>query len=250
MKCRSIRLGAILICSFFISLSSYGQSIGIYLSPSFSSHFLNAVDHDHPHRDSIAKMDRADFRWNAGFDVKLPIEKDWALQTGVEVRNYGFLRVWEDLQYLDSIHPEIGRVEDLSNNGVKVADYHYRYTYLSIPLLFHRDISSRKYRHTYQFSVFFGPRFQFLFNEQLDIFLQGFSVQGEFDHSLDYTSYKPSDFNVAFSLGGRAQIRLESVWVLSVQPFLDTQVLRSGEDELVKFNLNQAGLDVGINYEF
>jgi len=250
MKCTSIRFGIILACSLFVSLNTYGQSIGIYLSPSFSSHFLSAIDHDQPDRDSIAKMDRADFRWNAGFGVKLPIDKDWALQTGVELRNYGFLRVWEDLQYLDSIHPDIGRVEDLSNNGIKVADYHYRYTYLSIPLLFHRDISSRKYRHTYQFSIFLGPRFQFLFNEKLDIFLQGFSVEGEFDHELEYTPYNPAEFNVAFSMGGRAQIRLDSDWVLSAQPFLDTQILRSGEDGFVKFNLNQFGLDVGINYEF
>lgn len=250
MKCTSGFRFVLMIPFLCMLMHALAQSVGIYISPSFSSHFMSAMDHDLPDRDSIAEMDHADLRWNVGFSAKFPIGRDWSLQTGAELKQYGFLRTWEDLQYLDSIHPTVGRVEDLSNNGIKIADYHYRFTYLSVPLLFHRDVSPRSQRRTYQISLFFGPRLQFLMNEQLDINLQGFSVQGEYEHTLDITSYDPVPFNVAFSMGGRAQIRLESNFVFSVQPFLDTQILRSGEDEWVKFNLNQAGLDVGINYEF
>lgn len=200
--------------------------------------------------DSIRNMSRGDLRWNVGASTFLPIDRDWDMEIGIQWSHYGFTRVWNDLQYLDSIHPRIGRVEDLSDNGIKVATYDFRMNYLSVPVLFHYDFTGGRRNRQYGGSLFIGPEFHFLMKESQQIHLSGFSVKGEFEHELDATDYDLLGFNASLALGGRYIVRVEKSLFASFQPRFSLQLLNSGSDELLRFNLYQLGLNAGIYYEW
>jgi len=235
---------------FFTSNALQAQSIGVNIGPNYSMRILGQHELSATQLDSFRKLDGSSLNWNFGLDLRLSLNKEWSIVTGVNVVNKGFKRTREGLQFLDSIHIEVGRIEDLSDNGTKIATYTFRYTYLEIPVYFHYDISPKYKRQIYQHSFLFGPSFQYLLDESLDIFLSGFSVGGEFNHKVENTGYSPSNFNIGFALGTRSQIRVEQNLFVSFQPTLNFQVLNTGSDDLIKFNLFQAGLAVGINYGF
>jgi len=239
-----------LVITFLSIVSfSFSQSIGIHLAPQLVGH-LATDSKIVGASDSIRKTDGAAFKWQFGLDMRFALDKEWSIQTGLSISNLGFKRTREGLQFLDSIHPAIGRVEDLSDNGIKIATYTYEYTYLVVPLFFHYDISPRYKRQLYQHSFYFGPSFQYLIADELDIFTSGFSVAGSFDHKVEDTGYNPSQANIGFALGTRSQIRIESNLFVSLQPKLSLQLLNSGKDDWLKYNLFQATMEIGLNYRF
>jgi hypothetical protein len=225
------------------------QSIELYLEPCLSAYVPSVVEATLEESDSLSAMTTADVRWNYGFSTIFSMNQSWKFQTGLSLQNYGFERTRSGLEFHDTIHPQVGWIKDLSDNGTKVATYDYRFRTLSVPMLFHYDLSTSYKRAIYQYSLYFGTSFNYVLQEEIDIFLTGFSVNGESDHIVDGTGYAPSKINTNLEFGGRAQIRIDSDFYFSIQPGLRLNLIKSGSDESIKFNLMQLGVRFGINYK-
>ena len=229
--------------------SSAQNKFEAFVSPSFSYRnlrTLNGTSSDY--KDSLGKMDRGRHNWGGGLKTLLFIDKYTYLQIGVEYKGISFTRVREDLQFHDTVHPEIGRIWDLSQTVLsKDAFFYHKYRYLSVPVIYQKAFSRKKIHPKMQFYFASGLNFDFLFTDETRVTLYGWSVGGEsmFKIPNDYTS---STFNLTLDLGGRFEYLLNERSSFSVQPAFKYPLLSTAKDDLVEFNIFQVGLQVGVNY--
>jgi uncharacterized membrane protein len=199
-------------------------------------------------KDSIKKADRSRDAISMAFMVSTKFKSKNRFYIGLQFQNFGFTRKKDNLRFLDTIHPEIGIMNDLSQTGGAYVDFNYRYNYLAIPLLFSKQISSKKKTSTIVHFIY-GGSLSALIKHDIRAVLHGFSTRG---NQKVYTFKNPAEnvdrINVNLQAGLRIETMLynKSTWVF-VQPeiFIPTLNANSSNE---RHRLWALGLQVGVYY--
>jgi hypothetical protein len=218
--------------------------VELFVSPSFNYRMA-------PSLDSTAFKDAWRLSWSTGFNVAFDVNRDARLITGFTLSNMGYTGVKEDMQFLDSLHPNIGRIEDLSQTSLsKDAFFYHKFSYLQIPLLLDYNIGSKYKQNEYRIGIVSGFSANVLLQHRTDIFLKGFSVAGDNEHTLEPSDFQLSEFNVHFHAGAKFGLNLQNGFWLQAQPSFQIPFASSGSFEGRSLRLTQVNLQVGICYPF
>jgi hypothetical protein len=198
--------------------------------------------------DSVKQMDKVRQNWGISTSFIHGFNRDHKLQMGLFYRRVSFTRVIEDLQFQDTVHPSIGRIEDLSQNGQKNAYLYNRYHYLSIPIVLQTFIGPEYGRTKYSIHFISGLSADILIQDDIKIFLQGYSIKGKSVHIID-SDYDASAFNLNVILGGRVEIPIGEKLNFNLQPNFSFPLLATSSDSYLSMRLYQMNLKVGVSLD-
>ena len=147
------------------------------------------------------------------------------------------------------MHPEIGRILDLSQTiAQKDAYFYHRYRYLSVPVIFQKSFTRQSVNNKLQFYFSSGLDFDILLSDKNQgVPFPGWSVGGE-DRFTISNDYDAGSFNIALNLGARMEYRLDEHANFTVQPAFNYPLLLTAKNDLARFRLYQFGVAVGISY--
>ena len=239
------------ICLFvFVSNLALAQThIEGFVTPAIGyRHMVAGPNGNDNYLDSLRAMEAPRQNWSGGVKLILGIDKYSALQIGLNYKGMSFTRTRRDYQFHDTVHPKIGRIEDLSQSVLsKDAYFYHKYRYLSVPVIYQKALSRTVFNNKMQFYFAGGLDFDFLIRDNIAVALNGWSVDGKdrFSITNDYESTKA---NVALNLGARFEYKLDEHSIFSVQPAFNYPLLLSAKDDFVQFRMYQFGVSVGVNY--
>lgn len=193
-------------------------------------------------------MDGLRHNWSAGIRV---VTKELGrsankFQIGIEYRGVSFSRVLSDLQFHDSIHPKVGRINDLSVTVEKNAYFSHKYRYLSFPVNYQFRLLERKNTSNFNFYLNLGVAPELLIADDIKLFLKGFTVGGENHYSLT-NDYDATQLNITAQLGGRMVYKMSEIQSFIIQPQLQFPIFTTAHDDKQSMRLYQLGLNVGVN---
>jgi hypothetical protein len=198
--------------------------------------------------DSLKNADKPRQNWSGGIKLLVGLDKYTSLQFGVNYKGMSFTRVREDYQFHDTVHPKIGRIEDLSQAVLsKDAYFYHKYRYISIPVIFQKSFTKTVFNNKMQFYFAGGLDFDFLLKDDMAVSMPGWSVGGEDRHVIS-SDYESTKANVALNLGARFEYKLDEHSIFSVQPAFNYPLLLTAKDENVQFRMYQFGVAVGVSY--
>lgn len=198
--------------------------------------------------DSIKQTDHPRQNWSGGVKLLVGIDKYTSIQFGINYKGMSFTRLREDFQFHDTVHPKIGRVEDLSQTVLsKDAQFFHKYRYISIPVIFQKSFTKTVFNNKMQFYFASGLDFDFLIQDDMYVSLNGWSVKGEDRHVIT-SDYESTKANLALNLGARFEYQLDEYATFSLQPAFNYPLLLSAKDEYIRFRMYQFGVSVGVSY--
>ncbi len=198
--------------------------------------------------DSLKGIDGPRQNWSGGVKLIVGLNKYSAIQIGVNFKGVSFTRTQTDYQFHDTVHPKIGRIEDLSQTVLsKNAYFYHKYRYISVPVIYQKAFTKQVFNNKMQFYFAGGLDFDFLLRDDMAVSLNGWSVDGNdrFIISSDYESVKA---NLALNLGARFEYKLDEHSIFSVQPAFNYPLLVTAKDDNVQFRMYQFGMSIGVNY--
>lgn len=236
-----------LVLFFFVAIEGSAQtSLEAFLTPGIGYRQLSAKPLVSPEfKDSLNKMDMTRKNWSFGLNYIHAVNRNINLQLGLEYHRMSFTRVLEDLQFHDTVHPQVGRIEDLSQTGQKDAFFYHKYHYLSVPFVVQTFLAPKYGRKKASVHLITGISFDLLIQDKIDVFLKGYTVKGESRHTIQ-NDYTAAQLNINTIIGGRFVFFLEEKLAFTVQPHLTFPLLVSTEDDFVAMRLFQTNLRVGI----
>jgi hypothetical protein len=230
--------------------TSFGQNrVEAYITPAIGFRFLEqgSLGTDEL-TDSLQIADNVRQNWSAGAKLHIGLNKYSALQLGVNFKGVSFTRVRKDYQFHDTVHPEIGRVIDLSQTVLtKDAYFYHKYRYISIPVIYQTAFTKTLVNNKMQFYFAGGLDFDFLLRDKTAVSLVGWSVGGD-DRFIISNDYESTKANVALNLGARFEYKIDEYATFCLQPALNYPLLLSAKDDFVQFRMYQFGLSVGVSY--
>ena len=172
--------------------------------------------------------------------------RDFKLQFGLQYRRMSFTRVLEDLQFHDTVHPALGRIEDLSQNGQKNAYFYHQYHYVSIPVLLQTFIGPEYGRSKFSAHFISGITVDVLLNDDIKVFLQGYSMKGKDKHNIP-NDYDASVVNVNVVAGGKFRFPIGENMNFNVQPNFVFPLLQTASDDNLGIRSFQANIRAGVS---
>lgn len=229
-------------------LKDPGYSFAI--EPTFSSRIaVYKGSYSDTYKDSLQKADRYRDAIGASFLVSFKTGKKQRIYTGIQFHNFGFTRKKENIRFMDTIHPQIGIMNDLSQTGGAHVDFNYRFMYLSLPVLFSRQISGKKMTSTLVHLIW-GGSVSVLMQHDIRAVLHGFSTRGaEKVHKLENSAAEASRINACLHAGFRVENLLfgKDTWIFAQPEIYLPAFTANGSSE--RYRLLAAGIQVGIYYQ-
>lgn len=235
--------------ALLLAQSPFLPSYSLSVEPTIGNRLVSYKGNFSQHfKDSIQKADRSRDALSFAFMVSTKFKKNQRFSIGLQFQNLGFTRQKDNLHFLDTIHPGIGVMNDLSQTGGAYVDFNYRYQYIAIPLLFSRQISSKKKTNT-TIHLVYGGSLAFLMKHDIRAVLHGFSTRG---NQKIYHLKNPSEAIDRFNVNLHGGLRIEnmlfdkSTWV-----FAQTELILptlSANSAAEKHHLWAIGVQVGIYY--
>jgi len=237
---------AFLSCSVYAQLSNPALSFSV--EPGVGNRGMNFKSKvSSVYKDSINKADIWRQSLSASAMLSYSTSRYSRIFTGVQFLNFGFTRMRYNLKFMDTIHPDIGIVNDLSQTGSNDVAYVYRYQYLAFPFMFASKLKVKKLKSsTLHFMM--GGSLCVLLNHDIKTKLIGFSAKGEKQFKLKDKENEAGLFNANIQFG----LRLENPIInkntfIFVQPELYLPILKANySDE--KAQLYHFGLQIGMMY--
>lgn len=195
--------------------------------------------------DSLKNLTKMRLTAQGGFKVNFKINRQFDMQIGLGYNRFSSKFERTGLNFHDSIHPAIGRIEDLSQGASKAALYWYNFDYLSIPLNFMYRIDVRKGAGIYTPYFVFGVQNDILVNHMLKVETRGFTMLGENVHKIKDSRWAPTDYVARINLGGRFEIKLDKLSNIVLQPEIKVAVNPSATAQ-PKVYQHAAGIWVGL----
>jgi len=145
-------------------------------------------------------------RYSIGLSAAMSFtsSRNTGIRFGLEYMDAGFRRVREDLRFLDTIHPNIGIVRDLSQTGGAYAEFNYSYKYMQIPFLFTKNLELRSLIES-KLHFFAGGSISVLLKHQMITKLRGFSTREGKDFKWEGVENEPQRFNFNLHTGFRLE---------------------------------------------
>lgn len=199
------------------------------------------------YKDSINKADVWRQSLSASAMLSYSTSRYSRIFTGIQFLNFGFTRMRYNLKFMDTIHPDIGIVNDLSQTGSNDVAYVYRYQYLAFPFLFSSKLKVKKLKSsTLHFMM--GGSLCVLLNHDIKTKLIGFSAKGEKQFRLKDKDNEAGSFNANIQFGMRLENPIiNKNTLIFVQPELYLPILKANYSDQ-KAQLYHFGLQIGLMY--
>ncbi len=198
--------------------------------------------------DSVSDYETYKLSLGATVWANYMLGQKWTIQVGLGYSEVGFVREQMGIKYKDNLFPGIGtngRVED-NTNIVKNAYYHFKYQYLTVPVLFNYYAKrSDNFKWAYYLSG--GVGMNVLLKHQMKAKLDNFYVDGENVFKLDSTGYEGAPFTVNLFVGGRFEYKIDKQLSAFVQPMLTIFPMSVSKTE-VKVHPVGVQLNIGVAY--
>ena len=243
------------ICAFILTFcltSAYAQlsnpALSFSVEPGVGNRGMNFKSKvPSAYKDSINKADIWRESLSASAMLSYSTSRYSRIFTGIQFLNFGFTRMRYNLKFKDTIHPDIGIVNDLSQTGSNDVAYVYRYQYLAFPFMFASKLKVKKLKaSTLHFMM--GGSLCVLLNHDIKTKLIGFSAKGEKQFRLKDKDNQAGLFNANIQFG----LRLENPVInkntfIFVQPELYLPILKANYSDQ-KAQLYHFGLQIGMMY--
>ncbi len=196
--------------------------------------------------DSLKNISKPHVSLQFGFRANFDFKKNWGCQVGIGYARYNsrFERV--GLKFHDSIHPALGRIEDLSEAATKTVVYRYNFDYIDIPINFTYKIDVRKGASLYTPYFLFGINNAILLNHKLRIDTKGFTMNGENIHKIDNSGWTAAKYNLLLNIGARFDIRIDKKTQVVLQPELKLPIMSATTSD-PKMRYGAVGMWLGIS---
>jgi hypothetical protein len=252
------KIGLLFLCWIWM-LPAHAQmppfgSLEISSGPVFNGHFPKAnrmpswVKGSLPaYSDSLRRADGIRMGLNFGAHYLITINKNKAIRIGVQLSDYGFRRIRNNLGFGDSIHPEVGLVADFSQTGPRDVYYDVRYRMLEVPFswVWNTDFRDRKREIQIHLTAGFAP--SYLFRHETIVRLRGFTTRdGIFNYHVSNTGYNARRFNLAMTGGMRMDYAMDRRIHLLVSPNLRIPLLAAATRPFERHRPWQFGIETGI----
>ncbi len=198
-------------------------------------------------KDSIKKADGWRTSIGGGIGYNLITSKKTRLYFGLQYQNIGFTRTKKNLKFRDTIHPEIGRVNDLSQTGEIYVDFNYRYHYLAIPFLYSYQFYGKKDKST-TLHWLVGGSIAGLLKHDVRAVLHGFSAYGKKVFILKNEGEQAALLNANIHLGLRLENEVYKNTWLFAQPIAYLPILNANYGK-ERHHLFSLGIEVGIAFK-
>lgn len=244
---------SILILLAFLNSYSYAQlrdpAISFSAEPFASNRVMNFKSKTPKnYRDSINAADG--WRQSLGFNVMFSYStsKYSRIFFGLQFQDFGFVRTKNSLKFMDTIHPEIGIVNDLSQTGSNDVRFIYRYQYLVMPFMFSSKLRIKKLKSsTLHFN--FGASVGALLRHDIKAKLVGFSAYGKKVHNLKDEGNDAALFTACLQSGFRLENPVYGDDILIfVQPELILPILKANYSK-ERAQLYTIGLQLGFMFK-
>lgn len=244
-----MRFPFLLLCLLSVSLSQAqltDPAVSISVEPTLGHRIMNFKSRALPSfKDSINKADKWRDAISANFMLSYSTSRYSRIFFGLQFQNFGFSRYRNNLKFLDTIHPEIGLVNDLSQTGSNDVEYIHRYQYLGLPVLFSSRLNVKKMK-TSKLYLMFGGAINILINHDIKTKLIGFSARGGKVFILDGKENEASRFNASLQMGLRLENPvLDKNTFVFIQPGIYLPILRANRSDM-QAQLYAFGLQVGV----
>lgn len=208
---QKIKIGGSVHANYAMSInsSSSGQALNIYTPQTFSSY-----------ADSVRKMETGRLTFGISAMGTYAFNSKWELMAGLSYINIGFQRQQRNIGFGDRLHPGIGtgKLTEFSNTEKEI-DYHYRYQYLQIPVLFNYQIyKADDLAQNYKLTMGISPAI--LLNHDIKANLRQFVVDNEERFVLDSTGYEGSILSLTINAGLYYDYKIDKQKVLYIQPLV------------------------------
>lgn len=223
------------------------QTIEAGLGPLFNYHFIRSDRFEDA--DSLKSMAAFRATFQGGVRVNLKAGRNWKFQTGIGYARNSSRFERSGLKFHDTIHSEIGRIEDLSQAATKTVIYKYNFDYIEIPLNFMYQIHIQKGSSFYTPFVLVGVQNQLLMKHMLHVDLKGFSAKGEQSFDIEKTGWNSAEYKMQLNLGARFEFKMDKSYSLSVQPEIKIPLMASAEGN-PNVHHGAMGIWLGLNRKF
>lgn len=242
---------------FFLTIFSSCLSVGAQISepgysfavmPTIGNRLISYKDNVSAKvKDSLKKADGWRDAIGASLMYSFKSNKTTRIHVGFQFHNFGFTRKKENIRFMDTIHPDIGMMTDLSQTGPSYVDFNYRYMYLSIPFLISKQISGKKMKSS-TLHFIFGGSLSGLLRHDINAQFHGFSLKGgDKQRKLDDKESEAGLLNGNLHLGMRLENKVFKSTFVFVQPTLFAPILNANYGKQ-RHHLYALGLEVGIMY--
>ena len=224
------------------------QAFSLYIQPSFNNTFTQFKSNvfSVAYKDSILLHTKGRTGLNTAINWSFQMRPKLRLQTGLVFQNMGFSVIKDHLRFLDTIHPKIGIMSDLSQTGPSYVDFKYRYFQLAMPVQFVQSIYNKK---NTQLSWVYGGAVAIMYQHSIKAVLHGFSGRG---NQKVYVFSNEAEFatrvNVQVETGLRVSSDLDNNGLqIYAQPHLCIPLFNANTSS-VRHHLYQLGLQIGLIY--
>ena len=239
---------AITIVFAISTILTFGQK---FIKPIVGVNFSNRIltSAYTARKDSLDKSDRMKAFPTAGIQFLFEKKPGREFYFGIDYCDNGFSRTRLNYQFLDTVHPDLGQIFDLSQGAQKNAVFTYHFKYLEIPVGCNFQFTPRHKMNQYTgwFNISLIP--QFLIKHNLGIFLEGFSIDGINKFTNKTSAYTAAKTNCVLQSGSRFDINLKgNIWV-TTDALFRLHLLNSAESSLETLRLYSLSAILGIRYE-
>lgn len=234
-------------CLISFSIFCFGQK---YIKPFVGINFSNRIltSDNTERKDSLDKADKMKAFPSAGIQFLFEKKPGREFYFGVNYLDNGFIRERLDYKFLDSVY-NLGKIFDQSQAAQKNAFFTYHFKYLEIPFGFNFQITPRQEMNTYTGWFNIGITPQFLINQNMTIFLEGFSMKGKNRFYLSDVGYKPAKVNFALQSGCRFDINVKGKFWVTTDALVRIQLVHTAENSFEKLRIWNLTANLGLRYE-
>ncbi len=221
-------------------------AVSISVEPTLGHRIMNFKSKALPSfKDSINKADVWRDAISANFMISYATSRYSRIFFGLQFQNFGYTRSRKNLKFMDTIHEDIGIVNDLSQTGSNDVEYIYRYQYLGLPVMLSSKLNIKRMK-TSKMYFMFGGSLNILINHDIRTKLIGFSARGKKVFILDGKEDEPSRFNASLQMGLRLENPiLDKNTFIFIQPDIYLPILRANKSDM-KAQLYAFGLQIGV----
>lgn len=225
-----------------------GQAYSLSVQPSYSNTLVQFKSNTYStsFKDSIVNHThgRTGLNFNGFWSFKM--RSNSRFQTGLMFQNLGFSVQKDNLHFLDTIHPRIGIMSDLSQTGPNYVDFRYRYFQLALPIAFEQSVYNKK---STQISWVYGGAIGIMYKHSIKAVLHGFSARG---NQKVFTFDNPEEgavrMDVQFQTGLKIATDIDAKGLkVFAQPSIVLPVF-SANTANIRHHLYQIGLQIGLQY--
>jgi len=229
------------------SINGFSQK---YIKPFIGLNFSGRVltSDNSRRKDSLDNADKIKPFFSAGVQFLFEKTQGREFYLGLNYLDNGFGRERLNYKFLDSVY-DLGKIFDQSQAAQKNGYFTFHYKYLELPLGYNFQVTPRRNMNTYTGWFNIGVTPQLLLKQNLNIFLQGFSMQGKSHFNLANTGYKAAKINLVLQSGGRFDINVNNKFWVTTDVLLRMQLLHTAENASEKIRLWNVSANLGLKYE-